>query len=143
MNNHLRITIAYLVFGALWIFFSDSLLHLMTSDPELLRSIQTAKGWSYVCLSGGLIFVLTKRAFWLEQQREKEKREAVVNTVRVAHDILGNYLNQMTLVTLEAEECVEFDRELVTLAKRITKEAGGELRKLGEIDSEVPEKVAI
>lgn len=143
MKNHYRITLAYLLFGVLWIFFSDRLLHVMTSDPELLHTIQTLKGWFYVLISGALIFLLTKRGFLLEAQREREKRESIDSTVRGAHHILGNYLNQMNIVTLEAEECDEFDQELVVLAKDISEKAGLELKKLGEIESNAAEKVAM
>ncbi len=55
-----RITILYLLLGALWIIFSDRLLTSFTNDPGLLTTLQTFKGWFYVLITGVLLYVLLK-----------------------------------------------------------------------------------
>ncbi|MFG1490091.1 PAS domain-containing protein, partial [Oceanospirillum sp. HFRX-1_2] len=55
----LKVASVYVVFSLLWIFFSDRVLESMVQDPVLLSEIQTYKGWTFVILSGLLIFSLT------------------------------------------------------------------------------------
>jgi signal transduction histidine kinase len=53
-----RITILYILFGALWILFSDSLVARFTADPDVIRKISMFKGWLYVLVTGILLFFL-------------------------------------------------------------------------------------
>ena len=59
--NPLRIAVLYMLFGTLWIFFSDTILLSLTADPELLSSLQTYKGWLFVLVSALLLFGLMDR----------------------------------------------------------------------------------
>jgi PAS domain S-box-containing protein len=56
-----RVAFLYILFGSLWILFSDSLLESLVSDAHALTKLQTYKGWAYVLASGLLIFVLLQR----------------------------------------------------------------------------------
>lgn len=55
------ITLGYLGFGVLWIFFSDFILNSLVDDALLRQQIQLYKGWIYVLLTAGLIFWVLKR----------------------------------------------------------------------------------
>jgi Na+-driven multidrug efflux pump len=55
----LRITAIYLVFGGIWILFSDQLVRLLIDTPEWRATVQTLKGWLYVAVTGGLVYALT------------------------------------------------------------------------------------
>jgi light-regulated signal transduction histidine kinase (bacteriophytochrome) len=54
----LRVALAYLVFGILWIFFSDRAQFWLGIDVASALRFQTAKGWLFVMGSAVLIFVL-------------------------------------------------------------------------------------
>jgi PAS domain S-box-containing protein len=56
----LKISLAYAVFGLVWIFYSDHVLESMSSDPAFITQMQTYKGWAYVLVTAGLIFVLVR-----------------------------------------------------------------------------------
>lgn len=58
----LGITLIYLVLGLMWIGFSDRALLALVDDVELLSRLQTGKGWAYVVVTAGLLFVLIHRA---------------------------------------------------------------------------------
>ena len=56
----LKIVIPYLIVSVAWILFSDTLLHQLVTDVDILSSIQTYKGLSFVCMSAGLLYYLSK-----------------------------------------------------------------------------------
>ena len=67
-NVPMAVTLFYLITGGLWILFSDRLLSLFVSAPPVLTFMQTIKGWFYVAITGGLLYVILRR--WaLEQER--------------------------------------------------------------------------
>ena len=57
-NQALKITLNYLVIGFLWILFSDSLAEFLFKEPDVLRKVQTIKGWLFVVVTGTFLFVL-------------------------------------------------------------------------------------
>lgn len=65
MDRHseaLRIVGLYVLFSALYILFSDQLLNLLIDSPVLMAQLQTAKGWGFVILTGGLLYHLIQRS---------------------------------------------------------------------------------
>jgi signal transduction histidine kinase len=52
------IALAYLAFGALWIFFTDRLLVWLDLPHERAAQLQTSKGWLFVLASAALLYVL-------------------------------------------------------------------------------------
>jgi light-regulated signal transduction histidine kinase (bacteriophytochrome) len=52
------IAFAYLVFGALWIFFTDSALTWLHFSPTTTARLQTSKGWLFVLVSAALLYFL-------------------------------------------------------------------------------------
>ena len=73
-----RITIIYILFGSLWILFSDATLHALVTDPEVASRLQTVKGWFYVLVTGALVFWLTRvlSASLETENRERQRAEA-------------------------------------------------------------------
>jgi len=134
LKPYLKITLLYFFFGLLWILFSDHCIERFTSDLETGTLIQTGKGWIFVALSSALIYFASRRAFQEEQTRLREKHAVFRKTIEGAHHILLNYLNQMQMVTLRAEECPGFDRETLLVAQQSTEKAKEELLKLRDID---------
>lgn len=136
MKPYVRITLAYLVFGVLWIIVSDLLAFLAASDSESLTQVQVLKGWLYVFLSSALIYYLTRQAFLHREKMRRERRALFLKTVFDSYDILLNYLNQMQLVILEAEKAADFDREILVIAKRVSKECSEKIKALENLEVE-------
>lgn len=130
MKAPLRITVAYLAFGLAWIFTTDFLVQGDSQDAE--RLWQLGKGSLFVVCSGLLVYLLTRNAAESLRKKEEARRQELRRTVSHVHHILLNYLNQMQLVTLEAEACKDFDSDLLALANRLSEEAKEEIRRLGE-----------
>jgi len=71
----LRVVAVYVVFGLLWIVFSDQLLLLVTRDIQELVWLQTAKGWLYVAITAMLLYTLVNRELTLLGKTEASLRE--------------------------------------------------------------------
>ena len=56
-----RITLNYLIFGFLWILFSDRLLDLLETDDGLLTKFQTYKGVFFILVTSVFLYLLVKR----------------------------------------------------------------------------------
>jgi len=74
----IRITIIYILLGALWILFSDRLMFLFFSDTQTLNQVSMYKGWFYVLLTGWLLYLLI--------MREMKKRNAIENQLVLARN---------------------------------------------------------
>ena len=62
-----RIVFLYVLFGGLWILFSDSLLGLLVNDPGLMTRIAVVKGWIFIALTAILLrFLVRNRLLELE-----------------------------------------------------------------------------
>jgi signal transduction histidine kinase len=84
-----RITIIYVILGALWILFSDQLVVRITSDPQHILMLSTYKGWFYVLVTGILLFFLIKkeinrRAEIYNQLLEVKKRVVESDNLKTA-----------------------------------------------------------
>ncbi|HEY6913377.1 MAG TPA: PAS domain S-box protein, partial [Paludibacter sp.] len=55
-----RITLTYLIFGFLWILFSDKLLDLLEKDDSLLTQFQTYKGAFFILVTSVFLYLLVK-----------------------------------------------------------------------------------
>jgi PAS domain S-box-containing protein len=56
----LRVSLLYAIFGSLWILLTDRALDLVVSEPQILTTVQTIKGWIFVVLSALLIFLFLR-----------------------------------------------------------------------------------
>ncbi len=73
-----RIPLLYILFGALWILFSDRLVVYFTSDPHKIQQLSTYKGWLFVLVTGILLYFLVRN--------EIRRRNRVINELRVAKE---------------------------------------------------------
>ncbi len=60
MPIEIQISLLYLLFGGLWILFSDLILESLVQDVRELTRLQNYKGWFYVAASGSLIYILLR-----------------------------------------------------------------------------------
>ena len=56
-----RITLNYLIFGMLWILFSDKLLDSFVIDDGLLTHFQTYKGAFFILVTTVFLYLLAKK----------------------------------------------------------------------------------
>lgn len=56
-----RITVSYLIFGLLWILFSDIVLDFVVPDESLLTKFQTYKGVFFIFVTAVFLYLLVKR----------------------------------------------------------------------------------
>jgi two-component sensor histidine kinase len=87
LKGSIRLTLAYLVVGAVWIALSDRTLSVLVRDPVLYAEFQTLKGWFYVAatsvLFGFFAFAELKNIAIL-QERELESRREFESTMTAA-----------------------------------------------------------
>jgi hypothetical protein len=72
----IRIVLAYLLFGSLWIFLSDKALTLLTNNPDQLALWQTYKGSGFILITALLLFSMLRRAFSGTRHIERSLRES-------------------------------------------------------------------
>ncbi len=141
MKPYLNVTIGYLIFGVTWILVSDYVAALIAPDINTLSWFQTLKGAFYICASGALIFILTHRACKQQLEEQAQRVKVYQKTVEASHHILMNYLNKMQLVTMEAEQCSDFDPEVLQLAHKVSDEAAHELKQLENMPEVTSEQI--
>jgi len=141
MKPHVKIPLYFLAASVVWIVVTDQLGLLIAEDIHQLTIFQTFKGWIYVFLATLLVYFLTRSVFRMEQKVEEEKMKIFEKTLDGAHHILLNYLNQMQLITVEAEGCHEFDRGVLREGKKITEEAKFELENLRQLQHLCPSQI--
>lgn len=130
LSSPVKIALIYAIFGVLWIFLSDRLLVWLISDIHLLSQIQTMKGWIYVSITTALLYFLV---YCDEQKRlaqEREKREIFEATMAAVQHILNNFLNNMLLFKMAAEDSKDFDQDTLKLYDEVIQEAENQIKVL-------------
>lgn len=61
MRFEIRITLSYLLFGLMWILFSDMLLDFLINDHGLLTKFQTYKGTFFVFVTAAFFYLFVER----------------------------------------------------------------------------------
>ncbi len=56
MRMALRTSLGYALFAALWILLSDRALVALVSDPQVVGTLSTYKGWAFVAVTGFLLY---------------------------------------------------------------------------------------
>lgn len=141
MKPYLIVPVVYLAVGAVWIIASDLFVEAIAPSSTALTSLQTSKGWLFVIASTLLIYILTKKAFERMKKAENMKRAVFKKTLEASHHILLNYLNQMQLVTLEAECSDDFDPEVLALARRVSETTAQDLVNLESMEIQSPDDI--
>ncbi|BCN32272.1 putative bifunctional diguanylate cyclase/phosphodiesterase [Anaeromicropila herbilytica] len=58
-----KVTLIYLLTGALWITVSDKVLLIFTKDIQVLKQMQLYKGWFYVIVTAAIFCYIIRRSF--------------------------------------------------------------------------------
>ncbi len=70
-RSAVRITLAYLTFGILWILTTDSILDFLFGNSDTYQQLQTYKGWFYVIITAVFIFLLVVSTLDLYEDAKK------------------------------------------------------------------------
>jgi diguanylate cyclase (GGDEF)-like protein len=95
----MKIAVLYLVFGLLWIFFSDPLVSALVSDPALQLRINIFKGVFFVITSAFIIYLLSASVFAKLSDNEQvilENRNEL--KVMLYYDHLTGLFNRRKLI---------------------------------------------
>ncbi len=80
-STALKIAVGYLLVASLWILFSDRAVGSMTQDPRLLTTLQNYKGWGFVLVTAGLLYIILRHQF-RQLTAEIAERRQVEQTLR-------------------------------------------------------------
>ena len=108
VRDSLKITITYFVVSVIWIFFSDRLLGLVTTDSNLLLELQTYKGWFFVSITSVLLFLLIEKST-SKLVNSRNKIENALNEKQVVlselhHRVKNNLSIICGLIDLQTDE---------------------------------------
>lgn len=72
-----KISLIYIVVGAIWILGSDLALEYIIGDVQTVNDLQTVKGWFYITITAALLFWLLNRQIKKIQEIEERWRFAL------------------------------------------------------------------
>lgn len=71
-----RIVLIYFAVSCLWIFFSDSLVELISYDHHIMKQLSILKGWFFVIITSVLLYHLIVRNILTYQKIQRELNES-------------------------------------------------------------------
>lgn len=100
MKNRIaiKITLIYFSAGFLWILFSDRLLRSIAGSAETLSHFQTFKGWFFVTITAGLLFLLIRNEIQRKNRIEAElvkAKEKAEESDRLKSAFLSNMSHEI------------------------------------------------
>lgn len=70
-----KISIIYLITGFIWILFSDKIANNLVTNKDMLTIVSTYKGWFYVLITSGMLYMLIKSLLKKVDSVEKKLNE--------------------------------------------------------------------
>ena len=133
MKPQLKIPLVYFIFSILWVLLSDKAVVLLFKTLDLVTVAQTFKGWLFVIGTTAMLYMLLKRHFEQMAEKEREKREVFLASVRSSQHILNNFLNFMMGFHMDAEESNAVSPEALQQCEEVIFETKAKLTQLGSI----------
>lgn len=81
-----QVALSYLLFGILWILFSDRLVASVARHPEMLSRIQTLKGWAFVGTTAAFLYLVVRSAV----ASRRKLRRGMDETDRFLRTLIAN-----------------------------------------------------
>ncbi|MGA9348659.1 MAG: GAF domain-containing sensor histidine kinase [Anaerolineae bacterium] len=116
-DTSFKIIAIYAIIGGLWILFSDQLLAALVSDPVTFTRLGMLKGWLYVFVTAGLLYVLIRRAEEAQRASEQQHRQMLEQRVEARTRELSTLLevSQNVASTLDLGRLLELILEQLKL----------------------------
>ena len=141
LESQTRITLFYIIFGAFWIFWSDKSLNVLVANADLLTGLQTIKGWLFILITAVFLYLMIMQSNATIRAQEQEKVQVYDTTLSGMHHILNNFLNQMMIFRLEAEQSEDFDPEVLAYYDGVIGEAKGQISRLDSVADVTAESI--
>lgn len=105
LKNALWISALYLIFGLLWIYFSDSVAESIASNSRQLSLLQTYKGWFFISITTLFLFIISYRFFYLQHVAFSEHKKIIIEAkekfdILAHHDTLTGFPNRLSLIEI-------------------------------------------
>ena len=84
----LKTSLVYALIGCLWVLFSDRMINFFVQDPVLLNHLQTGKGWFFVIITAGLLYLLISREMTAFRHSEKALQLHETLLRQIEHKVL-------------------------------------------------------
>jgi PAS domain S-box-containing protein len=95
----LRIAIAYALFGAAWILFSDAAAEALFSREFIAHyHVQTLKGWAFIAVTTFMLYLLVRSTVTVVHRSERARREIEQHT-----RLLTERVRDYAIFTLDAD----------------------------------------
>lgn len=132
MRSIFRLVILYIVFSALWIFFTDELVQYFERYFGLPRAIETLKGMAFILVSGILLFVLLFKVLRErdeEYQRHLEEKERLLEQLQAKNlELLDAYdrtiFGWSRVLEMRNREVKDHSRRVTQLALQLARYIG-------------------
>lgn len=112
MKPQYRISLTYLCVGVLWVFFSDQWVDSLFESKEALMLAQNIKGWLFIVVTAGLLFLLVRQAVLANESKHQQLLDSYDETIRgwihvmdVRHKETRDHTVRVTRVMLEFARC--------------------------------------
>ncbi len=80
-STALKIAVGYLLVASLWILFSDRAVESFTQDARMLTTLQNYKGWAFVLVTAGLLYLILGQQI-RQLTNEITERQQIEQTLR-------------------------------------------------------------
>jgi len=91
----LKISGVYVLTGGLWILLSDRLVEAFVHNVHLISEISTGKGWFFILMTGGMLYLLIRRTLLRIKKTEGRLQNAYRERV-LAHEELEQAYEEIT-----------------------------------------------
>ncbi|MDX1671405.1 MAG: PAS domain S-box protein [Balneolaceae bacterium] len=124
-----KIALIYLVFAALWIAFTDQILHAFIADSDLLTEAQTYKGWVFVITTSLGLYYLIKA-----YQKQLRYSEEDLRTLTQDSESKNELLNKLFAKIPVFITIYDPDLEKIRVNREFEKATGWSSRDTEEVD---------
>lgn len=118
----IRITLMYFMVGFLWVYFSGIIANKVASNNELLLSIETYKGWTYVVVTSVLLYLLMSELIKKVELSEKKLSKSY-EELSLVNEELEAYVQQLTAsedeLRIQYEQIIESEEKYKNLVNKM------------------------